>query len=222
MSAQAVQPAPAVQVRIPAFQTADAVTEQDFYSAAQKKANDVFAAQYKEAQSQLAPEMDALNVTWTSTQATATEEDLAGRIDTVIAYQKKKEDAIAALKKIEDAYTEAIAYCQPPVLDGATIKKLRMMNINVQQMEVLYVKLFDTQLKALVAQKDKVIELAAKIEMAYKKMKLALEPTAYRIKGGFFGALSYGTSWGGTPYVDALRDARKKVMGAIPQEDHKE
>lgn len=217
------QQAPAAAVaRVPVFQTADAVTEADFYSAAMKVANDVFDAQYKQAMSQYAPEMDALTVTWTSSQATATEEDLAARVDKVIEYQKKKEDALIALDKISKAYDTAITYCNPPQLDAATIKTLRKMNINVKQMEDLYVKLFTTQLSAIVTQKEKVMKLAAEIDAAYKKMKLALEPTAYRIKGSFFGALSYGVSWGGTPYVDAMRDARKKELGAQPQEDHKE
>lgn len=221
MAAQAVQPQAAV-ARVPAFVSADAVTDQDFFSAAMKVANDVFTAQYKEAMSQYAPEMNALTVTWTSSQATATHDDLAARVDKVIEYQKKKEEAIDALERISKAYDEAIAYCAPPQLDAATIKTLRKMNINVKQMEDLYVKLFTTQLGAMVTQKEKVMKLAAEIDAAYKKMKLALEPTAYRLKAGALGALSYGLSWGGTPYVDALRDARKKELGAQPADDRKD
>ncbi len=207
--------------RISYFQGLDAIPKTDGYTERMQAANNTFSTEYKDSFSQLGPEMDALTVTWTASQARATEEDLTRWIVQVVKYQGLRIQAKEALEKIRAAYETAIKYCQLPSLDSNTLATLKKMNANVQQLESQYIAIFTTQLDACKARLTEVVKLSTTIETAYGNMKAALEPTAYRLKAGTFGSLSY-LAGKKTPYVDALRDAHKQQVAANKPSEEKD
>lgn len=213
-----------VQIKIPVFQKAEQIKEDEMYINVQNAANEVFRAQYKEEMSEYAPQMHALTSVWESTQKKISDTELNARIDIVIEWQEKRTAAVEALKKIEDAYAKAILYCNPPALDENTILILKKMNSKVLEIESRYVTLFHENIQKMQHQKERVRNLSQLIQDAYQKLKLSLETDAYYLKGSYLGVLSYAASWGGTPYVDKLRDARKEENKRVQlkYEEHKE
>lgn len=203
-------------VVVPYFQGLNQIQESQNYANLINGSNKVFEENYKKEYSQIPADMEKLVQDWTADQATATEVDLATRIKDISEFEAKIGESLPALKKSIDAYKTTIKECQPPVLDKETLTVLKRMNVNLKAIEDLYVQLFDTKLKEMRDQVGKLKSLTERTTTAFQGMKDALEPTACRLKGGTFAALSYtpGLGYGKNAYVDHLLQQAKKPAPA--------
>lgn len=207
---------PSAPKRVQYFAAADAVQKEHCYLVVQNKANDLFAACGHQQYAQLPVTMTGHTREWNLTQTTADATELSNRVVILVDCDAQRLKAMASLKKVSDAFSAAIAYCTPPTLDPQTIVHLKKMQVPVHTIEDNYRSILQENVEDIQKKKSEIDALSRTIDDAYHTMKRALEPTAYRLKAGTFGLLNYGTSYGGTPYVDAERDACKAAQRAKP------